>query len=361
MPEAMVSPSVDQPGDGMPGVFRRELAAGFRHHFLLYLAGGAVFAVGYALSLASGHLLAASPLGFAVSYVGVASLVVGFAILIYKFAVMALVEKPENPLAELARWLRADILCPERLANGLHGMVFVFLMMGGFTMAKNTVSRFGGFRWDWEFAEADRALHFGHYPHELLQNLLGHPWITWVIDQNYVLWFPVLFASCFVASFFRERSFARHRFLLALCLAWGIGGIVAAVLFASAGPVYYAQVVGGESPYAGHFVYLQNVDAALGLKALAIQQKLWLTYAGEPSVSLISAMPSMHSAVTMLVCLACWARGGWLRVVATVFTAMILVGSVHLGWHYAVDAYAGIAIAILAWVASRRITAWYLG
>jgi hypothetical protein len=41
---------------------------------------------------------------------------------------------------------------------------------------------------------------------------------------------------------------------------------------------------------------------------------------------------------------------------------VILVGSVHLGWHYAVDGYAGIAGALILWWiagAALRRTRWY--
>ena len=347
--------------DGFVRSFARELVAGLRHHGLLFAGGATIFAMGYTLSLISGHLLAASPLGFAVTYVGIAGLIVGLAILLYKFFAMAFVERPERPLTELLRWVRHDILNPPRLANGANGMIFVFLLMGGFTMAKNNVSRFGGFRWDAELAEFDRLLHFGSYPHEWLQPLLGHPWVTMLIDRNYVLWFPVLFASCFIAAFQNQRSFMRHRFLLSLLFAWGLGGMAMAITLSSAGPVYFAQVTGLADPYAAHFAYLRGVDGLLELKALGIQDKLWATYAAEPSVSLISAMPSMHSTITVLVCIACWPQGGWLRIVVSAFTVLILIGSVHLGWHYAADAYAGIAIALLAWFLSGRISAWYLG
>ena len=154
--------------------FVTEFMLGLRHHALLFAGGTSVFALGYGLSLSTGHMLAASPMEFVIRYVLLAGLIVGLAIVFYKLARMVLVERPEAPIAELSRWLRFDIFSPARLANGANGMIFVFLLMGGFTMAKNNVSRFGGFHWDADFASLDRTLHFGFYPHELLQPLL-HP------------------------------------------------------------------------------------------------------------------------------------------------------------------------------------------
>jgi hypothetical protein len=337
-----------------------ELVLGLRHHALLFAGGGAVFALGYGLSLTTGHMLAASPMEFVIRYVLLAGLIVGLAIVLFKFARMAVVERPAAPIAELIRWLRFDMLSPARLANGANGMVFIFLLMGGFTMAKNNVSRFGGFHWDTEFAALDKALHFGIYPHDLLHPLLGHPWITFLLDRNYLLWFPVLFAACFVVAFQNKRSLERHRFLLALLLTWGIGGTLLAITFSSAGPVYFGRVTGAADPYTGLFAYLGEVNKSMGVKALEVQDRLWTALNGDPSMSLISAMPSMHSAISVLVCLGCWGQGRLLRIAAICFTTLILLASVHLGWHYAADAYAGIAIATIAWFVALPISRWHL-
>jgi len=40
------------------------------------------------------------------------------------------------------------------------------------------------------------------------------------------------------------------------------------------------------------------------------------------------------------------------------FLMCIIIGSVHLAWHYAVDAYAGIIIAFVIWKASGAILKW---
>lgn len=361
MAHGTMSPvAAERPAAGYVRTLVTEFVLGLGHHALLFAGGATIFSAGLLLSLASGYLLAASPLDFVVSYVGIAGLFVGLAIVLYKLLRMVLIERPPAPLAELARWLRHDILNPARLANGANGMIFVFLLMGGFTMAKNSVSRFGGFRWDERLGDMDRILHFGFYPHEWLQPLLGHPLITFLLDRNYVLWFPVLFASCFVVAFQAERSPGRHRFLLAMLLTWGIGGTFLAVLLSSAGPVYFASVTMLADPYAAQMAYLHAVDQIYGLKALDIQDRIWATYLGDPSISLISAMPSMHTAVAVLVCLGCWSYGGVLRVLGPVFAGLIVLGSIHLVWHYAIDAYVGIAIATLAWILSKPITAWYL-
>ena len=103
-------------------------------------------------------------------------------------------------------------------------MVFVFLLMGGFTMWKNLVARFLGFSWDPTLAHLDRIVHFGHAPHEWLMMVIGFPFVTFLINMNYLVWFHVLFVACFVAAFQTNRTFLRQRFLFSLLLGWSVGG-----------------------------------------------------------------------------------------------------------------------------------------
>lgn len=70
-------------------------------------------------------------------------------------------------------------------------------------------------------------------------------------------------------------------------------------------------------------------------------------------------MPSMHNASAALFALAFFQvnrKIGWFF---TVYAAVILVGSVHLGWHYAIDGYAGIAIAALSWWLAGHLARWF--
>jgi membrane-associated phospholipid phosphatase len=67
----------------------------------------------------------------------------------------------------------------------------------------------------------------------------------------------------------------------------------------------------------------------------------------------ISAMPSMHIATATIFVLAA-RRTAWL-VPAVTFWAMTFIGSVYLGYHYAVDAPVAAVVAALCWAASARL------
>ena len=75
---------------------------------------------------------------------------------------------------------------------------------------------------------------------------------------------------------------------------------------------------------------------------LEIQEMLWRVYQshGIAVGSGISAMPSLHVAIAMSVVLLARKIDRRLAIASTIFTVLIMIGSVHLGWHYAIDGYA---------------------
>jgi len=72
----------------------------------------------------------------------------------------------------------------------------------------------------------------------------------------------------------------------------------------------------------------------------------------------ISAMPSMHVAMSMLFVLVAWNASSLLGVAFTVFAIVIAIGSVHLGWHYAVDGYVSAICMPILWTAAGRLVDW---
>ena len=69
----------------------------------------------------------------------------------------------------------------------------------------------------------------------------------------------------------------------------------------------------------------------------------------------IGAMPSVHVAAHALFALWARERSRILGRIGFFLTALTFVGSVVTGWHYAIDAYAGLLLAILCWQSGRRL------
>jgi len=69
----------------------------------------------------------------------------------------------------------------------------------------------------------------------------------------------------------------------------------------------------------------------------------------------ISAMPSLHLGMGTLLVLAAGRLDRRLMALALVYLVFLEIGSVHLGWHYAIDGYVGIAGALAIWRALGRV------
>ena len=218
-----------------------------------------------------------------------------------------------------------------------------------FNSVKQVIDETHWYSWDARFADIDRSLHFGRHPWEWLEPVIRSSTAIHVLDAQYLLWFPVLFG--FVIWLAWTSAPIRGRAAVATLLVWILCGNIAAILFSSAGPCYYGSIVRGDDPYAALMALLdshnqsQMVFARLSQSVLwnAMQSNAWLPFGG------ISAMPSLHVAMTVLIALIAWQQSKSAGVVMSAFALLTLVGSVALGWHYAIDGYAGAMMALVIW------------
>lgn len=227
------------------------------------------------------------------------------------------------------------------------------LFMGAFLYCKMLIPAIQPFAWDATFAEWDRAI-FGTDPWRLLHPLMANPWITFFVDVVYSSWVPVvfLFWAGLLASP-RVPAVLRSQYWLATVCSWILIGVAMAAMFSSAGPCYFADFVPGQpSPYADLVAYIHGVEASHPLSSSTAKAFLWDVYNGRSDLpGGISAMPSMHNAQAALFVVVAYSLNRRFGHVMTVYAALIFVGSIHLGWHYAVDGIVGIAAALAIWSA----------
>jgi TRAP-type C4-dicarboxylate transport system permease small subunit len=72
-------------------------------------------------------------------------------------------------------------------------------------------------------------------------------------------------------------------------------------------------------------------------------------------------MPSMHVAQASLTAAAAFRVGKVLGWIATAYALLIFVGSIHFGWHYAIDGMVAVAATVAIWIGSRIVVEKLLG
>ena len=262
--------------------------------------------------------------------------------------------------AALGAKLRDDYLAPRRVANALHAVAFMSLYMVGYNFIKRAIPLAVPFSWDATFMRWDKAVHFGVHPYELLAPILNVPQITFLLNVNYNLWFLVMFSCWFWQGFAREDSALRLRFLLGFTLTWFLGTCLLGTMFSSVGPCFYGRLLPGPDPYLPLMDWLRQAALTNNIWSLSVMDALWKNYeTGEGLINGISAMPSMHVGTSVLFAMLGFASGKrWVGWLLALFAALIFVGSIHLGWHYAIDGYAGAAVAVFGWWAAGKLVAW---
>jgi hypothetical protein len=252
--------------------------------------------------------------------------------------------------------LRRRNLTFERLFTVLLATGAILVLLRTYASWKPLITTVQPFHLDAALMRLDQELHLGYHPWRLLQPVLGHPSITLPLDLLYAMWHPVNCAFVIWLAW-SGRTLLRARFLLSYALAWILLGTIGATLLSSAGPCYYALVAPGPDPYQPLLAYLHGLHTSYGVIAVTIQQNLWAYYSGGSvlPVNGISAMPSVHVAAAVLFALVGWQVGRTMGMVFTAYALVILVGSVHLGWHYAVDGYVSAIAVVLIWGASGPV------
>lgn len=326
---------------------RLDLGAIAREHAALVGVVGAFLASGYAVDAWLGDVMRLSLRFPAVEAIAVLFVIV----FLSQHALRCLPRVPEGTSAFrfIAADLRANWLQPTRLVRFAVVYAALPFFMSTFGSLKVAIPRIRPFDRDLLFHDWDVALHAGP-PFEWTLPLFGSVAGTVFLNVLYNLWIFLLFSILIWQAFTLERR-TRMRFLISFVLTWILGGVVLATWLSSVGPCFWGGLLGEPDPYAPLMDHLYGVHGQTHLWAIDVQQQLWAAYQTQSieTVAGISAMPSMHVATSTLFALLGWARHRALGVALTIFALFIGVGSVHLGWHYAVDGYVGAAVAGGIW------------
>lgn len=227
------------------------------------------------------------------------------------------------------------------------------IFLAAFTAAKSAIPTLVGFRYDHLLADLDAAV-FLTDPWRITHMFIGRVGTT-VIQFFYVaVWVSALALSQAAIPIFASRRRVGV-FFTAMLLTWFVAGFLIAYALPAAGPVFVnmsdpsllsrfsplttdlARLLPPGSPFLHGPIYLEE-----GIKS-------GTAYSGGG----ISAMPSMHIAVVTIYVLAS-RRTLWFAP-ACLFALIIFIGSIHSGYHYAMDAAIAIPVAILCWHAATKL------
>jgi hypothetical protein len=228
------------------------------------------------------------------------------------------------------------------------GVLLAALQIAVLTWTKVMLPIASPFWADGLLANADRAI-FGAEPWALAWRLFG--WAAPLVDGAYVTWAPLKFATLLFV-FCMPESARKSRSLVSYFAMMGTVA-VSQYLLSSAGPVFYSQLgLGTRFDHLPIEPWVQTTRAYL-----------WQDYlkSGGSIGGGISAMPSLHVAAALWMALVWRSYQRRAGILAFAYFTMIAVGSVLLGWHYAVDAIAAVLITGTVWALAPRISAQRLG
>ena len=223
---------------------------------------------------------------------------------------------------------------------------------------KAAIPKIQPFRWDEALMRADLLLHLGVAPWQRLQPLLGHPDVTELMDLLYYVWIPFVTGLVYWQAWSPHRA-RRMRFFLTYTVGWILLGTVIATLLSSAGPCFYSAVTGAAQPLrAAHGVPPRRErDPPARSRSRSRASCSTSTRSGHVSPwNAISAMPSIHVAMPVVFTMLAWQTDRVLGAAFAAFGVIVFLGSVHLGWHYAVDGYVSVLTMIAVW----RLTGWFV-
>lgn len=242
---------------------------------------------------------------------------------------------------------------------------FVFaVLLTSFNAYKQAILPMAGFGLDPLFAGWDRALFLGTDPWRISHSLFPEAGDSLRLSLLYHQGFLPMAAGVFLCAFLPVPAALRTQYLLSYALIWIVIGSVLAFLLPSAGPPFWGQFHGAPDPFAPLMEQLAAQDRLLvaaghadGLSAYRFQRVLADSFGGsELAIGRgISAMPSVHNALAVQFACAAFALYRPLGWVAAVYAAAIWVGSVHLGWHYAVDGLVAAPLTIALWYGCGRV------
>ncbi|WP_133151009.1 phosphatase PAP2 family protein [Vibrio breoganii] len=279
------------------------------------------------------------------------------------------INKSPSPLSELVNIYKKSIFNKKQILSAGFLVSIVTINSSLYTSFKSLIPKINSFSYDLTLANIDRKIHFGFNPWELTHMLFSTPEWSMFISLIYTIWlFAFWWFVCAIVFSLKEFK-TKFMIISGFNFIWIINGSILALLFSSAGPCFFEYI--DYSEHSGLFISLTNILEEqklyfeskgywFGVPATIMQDMLWAAYVEDKTEigAGISAFPSMHVSVCMYMWLVVREHFKQLSKLLFIFLLLILIGSVHLGWHYAIDGYVSILTTYVIWKFTQRIFNW---
>jgi len=275
-----------------------------------------------------------------------AGIAVAFARFIF-WLIRSIVQREQRPWAAFKEILHENRF---RALCAVLGILIAAIGMSAFSAMKSRLPAAVPFYADLSLANFDYWL-FGQDAWRSFDAWFGS--VAYPISAIYGYWLPI-HCIAFTAVVLSRPSPLKSQAIIAFGLMWLFLGLCFAYAFSSAGPIFYDRIYGGH-----RFADLNtSVQPYFGVHRAA--EYLWGRYmSGDISFGGgISAMPSIHVAGTLWLALIIQRAAPRLAPIGWAYLAIMYLGSVMLGWHYATDGLVGMAGLLVMWALAGQIASW---
>ena len=235
----------------------------------------------------------------------------------------------------------------DKLLNLIKIVILLKITLLIFCNLKQAIPLINPKLFDIELLAIDRVIHFGVNPNILLVKLIGQDFIAALFDRLYIFWY-ILKPLVLVDFAAIANKNIQIRFFTSYFLMWIIGGL-SALIVPSLGPIYT------------HPEWFASLNIPFARK---LQGMLWKHY--EVVIDTpdkyrvfiyegIAAFPSLHVGIVAVFAFYLWGVNKKVGIAIFSYLAIIQLGSVLLGWHYAIDGYFAIGLAYILFVIPKRL------
>lgn len=227
---------------------------------------------------------------------------------------------------------RKRVMHDLRLFHALSAMFVVFINL------KHLLPFLTDTLYDQTLVENERWLFGGMLFAERLWQVLGLGAAEF-LSAMYEFWYTYI-AALILLMIFQRNALLANRFSTAFCLMWFLG-LLLVVIFPTWGPCFFVPDVFEALPK----TYMTELQHKLWMNKLHLDKNPM----SEKAVFMISGLPSLHFAATILGSLFLSKVSKFLSVLSWLFCFLTFLSTIYFGWHYLLDDVASVVLVVLIW------------